>query len=563
MSADDQTNSPTWATVTTLKETLEATLNFVSHHLILGASEIHLYFDDPNDPAIAHLVNHPRVIATPCDQDHWDRIGAPSGPHEKRQKLNARDAYKSTKADWIAHVDADEFISSDVAVPELLKSAGMDVVRLAPFELMSFSKAAHNGRPSHYFKGAVPATPEGKNVAEAAYGEFHSCLRSGLLSHTNGKYFVRTGVEGMELSIHRPFLGGKRAAFEDVQNARLLHMHGGNYDEWASRVKYRLEQGAYMARHEKPLENEGGDDTTLNHVLSDLIERKGDAGLREFYDAVCVFGQKKKRLRRVNALYKENLWLDEKRADVFGSFGYLTNLGYDVGSNALEADLVWDGLKMRVVPDNNYTELLLARNTPDEQEEIDLVLDVVRDKKVLFYDVGGNAGIYSLKVAQYADPASQIIAFEPNPEMLRRFRRNVELNAFENIDIRPIALGRQTGTAQLEGGDGGNLGQAKLTGSGENGLQVDLSTLPIEMRDPADFDLSFMKIDVEGHEAEVFAPLLDPERVSGHLPDFIIMEHVSSEEWEVDLISELANYDYKEHRKTLHNTLLRREKSES
>ncbi len=165
-----------------------------------------------------------------------------------------------------------------------------------------------------------------------------------------------------------------------------------------------------------------------------------------------------------------------------------------------------------------------------EEEELATFEALVKGRKVLFYDVGGNAGIFSLVVAKAAKPTSKIIAFEPNPEMQRRFARNVALNKFSNITMRPIALGDIEGDAFLSIVKAGNLGQASLRDGAEGeGHRVPIKRLPDEMKDPAGFDLTLMKVDVEGHEPGVLAPLLAEGRKKGHWPDIIMLEHTSAE----------------------------------
>ncbi|MCK4713579.1 MAG: glycosyltransferase family 2 protein, partial [Marinosulfonomonas sp.] len=307
-----------WSTVSTIKETVEDTLEFVAYHLVLGAEEVFLYFDDPEDKSFGIVSKHPRVKATICDDDCWGGDRKRPVKHEARQKANARHAYTKTKADWIIHLDGDEFVDSDIPVGQMLAGTNSDVLRLPPFEHLSFSKSGQNGRPSHIFRGALPNTNQGRRIAKLVYGDFYKCLNAGMLSHVAGKHFVRTGIKAMNLSIHGPFLEGNRAPVETAARARLLHLHGGDYTNWRNHVIRRLSSGAYMPHQQKGIIKQYGKEATLGHVLDTLIHEKGEEGLKEFHDAVCVFSPQKRALRRVGKLYKTNLWLSEKREDIFG-----------------------------------------------------------------------------------------------------------------------------------------------------------------------------------------------------------------------------------------------------
>lgn len=305
---------PTWATVTTLKEPPDVVRSFVAHHVSLGASEIWLYFDDPDDPIIPEVEKVPQVHVVRCTSEHKAMHSNAAGTHEGRQKANANAAYGLTRADWIIHLDADEMVQSDRPITALLSDATWDVLRLSPFEAMHFHKAGINGRPSHYFRGALPDTPQGQAAAVRAYGRYAGSLAGGLLSHAAGKFFVRAGVPDMRLSIHGPFLAGKRAIAVDAQGARLLHFHGGNYAAWRAHLERRLRGGVYIAKFHKDKDST----QNLHSTLMALKNRRGEAGLRRFWSTVCCFGPNKRILKKFGALYLCNLCLDAKVAAVFG-----------------------------------------------------------------------------------------------------------------------------------------------------------------------------------------------------------------------------------------------------
>lgn len=549
---------PSWATVTTLKETPERVKAFVAQHIYLGASEIWLYFDDPDDPSIPLVEKVPQVRVVRCTPEHKAVYGNKAGTHEGRQKANANHAYGLTKADWIIHLDADEMIDSDLPVARILAGAADNVLRLAPFEALHFAKAAVNGRPAHYFRGALPDTRQGHAAALQAYGRFAGTLTAGMLSHAAGKFFVRTGLADTALSIHAPYMGEKRAKGVQAEGARLLHFHGGDYQEWSVHLDRRLNSGAYIAKFQK---DKPGPDN-LFHTLVTLKRRRGEAGIRKFWSTVCEFGPEKRILAKHGALHRCNLWLEAKVASVFGGEATARNPGQAEDSGAFEADVIWRGLKLRVVPDNNYTECLIARGEALEELELATFEALVKGRKVLFYDVGGNAGIFSLAVAKAAKAGSKVIAFEPNPEMQRRFLRNVALNKLTGITLRPIALGDVEGDAFLSIVKPGNLGQASLRNDDAGqGYRVPIKRLPDEMISPSGFDLTLMKIDVEGHEPGVLAPLLNPARRTGHWPDIIMLEHTAAENWGIDLIGLLIERGYAEHLRTSENIFLKREKT--
>lgn len=546
-----------------MKERPEVVQEFVAYHLLLGASQVIIYFDDPDDPAVETVSHLPQVRVIRCDAEFVARRGKLPPGLPARQKAHARQAYAETTADWIIHIDADEFLSADRPISQILAETSGNVLRAPPFEAMETPRSAQGDRPEHFFRGALPANPRSKRIAEAAYGPFQDCLGGGMLSHQAGKFFVRSGIPGMSLAVHGPFLDGRRAAAEETQGLRLLHMHGGDYAHWRGHLERRLsdhEGGTYSGR----LASHGSqsNNTTLLATLLDLHTHEGEAGLRRFFHAACTWGPEKRILQRANALWRGNMWRAAKRATVFGGDHRLSACGHDPQTGAFEADVIWHGLRLRVTPDDNYTECLIARGFPVEEAEVSHFENLARGRKVVFYDIGANAGIFSLAVAKVAAPGSRIIAFEPNPEMCRRFSRNVQMNALKGITLRGIALGATRTDAFLSTARTVNLGQGQLVGSEDGpGHRVPVSVLTDEMVAPSGAQLTLMKIDVEGHEPSVLAPLLDPARKKGHWPDIIMLEHTGAERWDTDLMGALESVGYAEDMRTAENTFLKRERT--
>ncbi|KAB7614515.1 FkbM family methyltransferase [Amylibacter sp. SFDW26] len=554
--------STTWATVTTLKETVNTTLNFVAHHLVMGADKIYLFFDDPNDAAIDIVSKNPKVHVVKCDEKYWASLEVPRpDAHQARQKANVRNCYGFAETDWLIHLDADEMVDADgVVVSKELSTVSDPVVRLQPYELMYQPGGRANNNFRYVFKGAIPQTRQGRRIAEKVYTPFHECLSLGFLSHVEGKFFVKTGVPDLIMSIHGPYMEGVRNRGETAVNMKLLHLHGGDFDEWMDHVKYRLEKGSYRPVNQKRIMRHQGIENTLGGVLQGLYDDRGDEGLKEFHQTVCTFGKSKRPLRRVGAIYKTNLWLDEKREDMFGKSSVLKNFGHDSETGAIEMDGAWGDVTMRLVPHDNYTERCIAIGAPAEAQEMQEMIKLASKKRVLFYDIGANAGVYSLQIAKAGKKTSRIISFEPNPVMIKRLKRNIDLNKFKNIKVVPKALGEEKGKVHLSLGKGGNLGQAAIDGDSQQGIEVTLSTLPSEMISPKGYDLSMLKIDVEGFEASVFKPMFENAK-DVHWPDYIMMESAWNEDWDMDLVGELGKIGYTDHFVTKLNTIFKLEKN--
>jgi FkbM family methyltransferase len=66
-------------------------------------------------------------------------------------------------------------------------------------------------------------------------------------------------------------------------------------------------------------------------------------------------------------------------------------------------------------------------------------------------NVGAHVGVYTLCLAEWSGPQGRVFAFEPNPFTRELLRDHVRRNQYqERVDVRPEAMGSETGTAILQ-----------------------------------------------------------------------------------------------------------------
>lgn len=141
----------------------------------------------------------------------------------------------------------------------------------------------------------------------------------------------------------------------------------------------------------------------------------------------------------------------------------------------------------------------------------------------VFYDVGANAGFFSMQAAKAVGSAGRVFSFEPLPENGSSVLEQVELNALSQVRLVNLAVGRAPGTATFSFAAGSNalahLGSARTPS--ELSMEVGVTSLDAftERSPPPDV----LKMDVEGAEVDV---LEGAERVlREHHPDWLIELH--------------------------------------
>lgn len=135
------------------------------------------------------------------------------------------------------------------------------------------------------------------------------------------------------------------------------------------------------------------------------------------------------------------------------------------------------------------------------EAELAILSDLLKEIKSddVFYDIGADAGLYTVLVATKV-PHERLISFEPNPLRRESLQRNLERNCV-GATIRTEALGKKSGCAKLNYAvhtDETN----DMAETGSDGFSVEVNRadnlIPEEVPPP-----NVVKIDVEGAELSV------------------------------------------------------------
>jgi FkbM family methyltransferase len=116
-------------------------------------------------------------------------------------------------------------------------------------------------------------------------------------------------------------------------------------------------------------------------------------------------------------------------------------------------------------------------------------------------DIGANIGLSAITLARLA---KKVIAFEPSPPNAMFLRKNLNHNGISNVELVDAAASNQADILQFHVAQFG-AGSHVVSG-GDLSRGAPTINVPAKCLDEIELPpISFIKIDVEGHEPEVFA----------------------------------------------------------
>lgn len=239
-------HAASWGIVMTVREPAQLVLANLGWHLGTGASEIHVYFDDPDDVCVPMTTPLAEVRATRCDDAHWASV-APSGKrpptHRRRQGLNANHALAQCQVDWLIHLDADEFLlqsrplGEEMAAVRELKCELYFPVAERVFHAQTPAKTIFDGA-FRLCTRAMLRRGDGIDNEEVIFGDQKRFLDYGMLGHSAGKCAVPWNG-GFRLGIHWAHLGRARTRAERFRSTStmLLHFDGLTRLHWLAKLR--------------------------------------------------------------------------------------------------------------------------------------------------------------------------------------------------------------------------------------------------------------------------------------------------------------------------------------
>lgn len=150
-----------------------------------------------------------------------------------------------------------------------------------------------------------------------------------------------------------------------------------------------------------------------------------------------------------------------------------------------------------------YIGQAIAKYGEFSRLEMELFEQIIGQNDIII-EVGANIGAHTIGLAQRVGPYGRVLAFEPQRIVFQTLCANIALNSLTNVDCYWAAAGVEPGfieVPELDPQQRSNFGGVSLK-SWVGGQRVEC--IPLDRF----FDLprlSFIKVDVEGMEAEVLA----------------------------------------------------------
>ncbi len=302
------TSAAIWRVGAIMNEPLAEVLRFAAWYIASGAEELVICFDNPEDPAIALLADHPRITPVPCSPAFWADLGLGAGDaFVTRQNAALTWIYQQIAEGWLLNVDADEFLFFEG------RSIGAALAAVPPEALsVRITTAERILTPSEPAQ-TLFRRPMDYATRKAVYGadaELFGPRRAGLVGHPQGKSAVRAGVSGLRLRQHWPRWERGEEPQEQIldhkDGAHLLHMIGADYAIWRGKLEWRCKSRGFT-------------NSLTEAIEAALADPTGETRLRDLFDRLhSADAERIARLEMAEALLRLRWNVDALVEEVFG-----------------------------------------------------------------------------------------------------------------------------------------------------------------------------------------------------------------------------------------------------
>lgn len=169
-----------------------------------------------------------------------------------------------------------------------------------------------------------------------------------------------------------------------------------------------------------------------------------------------------------------------------------------------------EGVQFEIVlhPIKNGGVDIVIYNTGEWEPHVVKVFKKYLKPGAVFVDIGANIGYHSLFVSKFLNGQCKVHSFEPQPDLCKQLSKSLLLNSLTCVTVHNYGLANTSENHEIIIRDE-NIGSSSMIGAvKENPLVISgRQTVALKRMDDvfavAD-SISFIKIDVEGFEYEVF-----------------------------------------------------------
>ncbi len=179
------------------------------------------------------------------------------------------------------------------------------------------------------------------------------------------------------------------------------------------------------------------------------------------------------------------------------------------------------------------------------EDEVDFVRSCVNpgDRAI---DVGANFGVYTLALAEAVGPAGSVVAFEPTAVTSAFLRASVAVRHGSRVTVEQAAVSDRQGIAQLQRGASPEMNALGVpAGDSTDSEAVSVVSLDHYLAGQPLRPTAFLKLDAEGHEAQVVGGAT--ELLKRDEP-VILFEIKHGKEFNLGLLEALAPFGYAPYR---------------
>jgi len=144
------------------------------------------------------------------------------------------------------------------------------------------------------------------------------------------------------------------------------------------------------------------------------------------------------------------------------------------------------------------------------------------------FDIGGNIGYYPLMELSLLAGTGQLIVIEPLPQNVELLKRNLQLNNHSDVPVIEAAISNSSSEKTFYVSRHSNLGTFHPEGAiveSLTGATLDVATLTVPILAKRFGPPDLLRMDIEGHEVEVFGSMLDDMSKGVYAPTVIFETH--------------------------------------